>query len=266
MPENIFNLPIELLCCICFEWISLKDHSPINSALCNNLLRSEYLNILEVHVAVQSSVHSIVQVDSLFLAKNTWKHIISLDDKGKYYETLVQFKMSNDLSSVWIVDLFVDLTVMNIVYSHSLTYAFTNNCSTYVQNQLLSSRTLKHNWFGHYFGQVSQTGERSGVGYQCWKRTKASQAGFCQSDAIEGTDQWRSFRGQWCDDQMNGNGCLRFHAGHVYVGNLVNHNMHGIGFMLYYNGDTFRGDWIRGSSAIGSSSVNKKNKKRKSCW
>lgn len=55
-----------------------------------------------------------------------------------------------------------------------------------------------------------------------------------------------SYEGEWADDEMSGEGVMRYKNGNVYAGVLRRSVKHGPGKMTWASGDTYEGEWEEG--------------------
>jgi hypothetical protein len=54
------------------------------------------------------------------------------------------------------------------------------------------------------------------------------------------------YEGEWIDDEMNGEGVMRYKNGNVYTGALKKNVKHGRGKMTWASGDSYEGEWEAG--------------------
>ena len=55
-----------------------------------------------------------------------------------------------------------------------------------------------------------------------------------------------SYDGEWADDEMNGEGVMRYKNGNIYTGVLRRSVKHGTGKMTWASGDVYEGEWQEG--------------------
>jgi hypothetical protein len=242
----------------------MKDFQNFNSSVCNVTLRTNLLSILIFRCVSHDKSFLQLKIESEKFECSLDKIILVVVNNEDYYKHL--HKKENDQNFnqhvlVSNVSKFFERS-LKFLRSHTISFKVHKGTHIYMQTFGIERNVLKFNQNGDYFGDIDENNLRSGIGIQKWSNYN-KHSSFCDTDNINGADQWVEYSGDWFNDEMSGKGTLYFREGHKYIGNFLSHNMHGIGSIKYGNGDTYEGNWICGEpDGGGVSTPHNKKKKR----